>query len=68
MSAVNDAHSLGHVVDIVDKNCAFFGQLVDYEPVVHDLFADVDGSAKGVEGNVNDIDGAHHASTETARF
>ena len=48
MRAVDDTHAFGNVFDIIDENGAFFRQLVDYEPVVHDFFTDVDGSAKGV--------------------
>ena len=46
MGAVNDAHAFGNVVDVIDENRALFGQLVDHETVVHDLFADVDGGAE----------------------
>ena len=68
MGAVNDAHSLGNIVDVIDKDRAFFGEFVDYVTIVHNFFANVDRSAKGIEGYIHHIDRTHHTGTETARF
>ena len=68
MSAINDAHPFGNVVNIINENRTFFGQLVDYEAVVHDLLTDVDRGAKSVEGNIHHVDGAHHTGTKTTRL
>ena len=64
MSAVNDALAGGNFVHGIDENGAFALEFFDDEAVVHDLFADVDGRAKGLKGNANDVDGANHAGAE----
>ena len=47
---------------------AFFREFVDYVTIVHNLFSNVDGSAKGIERNIHHIDRAHHTGAEAARF
>ena len=68
MCAVDHAHSFGYVFDVIDEDRAFFCQLVHYETVVHDFFADVDRRAKSVERNIHYVDGPYYSGAEAARF
>ena len=65
---VDHALAVGHVVDLVDKDRAFFRQLVHNIAVMDDLAAHVNGRAEGFKGDFDDVDGAHHAGAKTARF
>jgi hypothetical protein len=68
VGAVNDAHAFGDVIDVIDKDGAFIRKFIDHETVVNNLFANVDGSAKGIERDIHHIDRAHHAGAEAARL
>ena len=68
MRAIDHAHPLGNIVDIVDKDRALFRQLIHYKAVVHNFFANVNGRAKGVESDLHDIDGANHPGAKAPRL
>src|ERR1700722_4057816 len=68
MGAVNDPHPFRDIINIVNENRAFFGQLIDHKPVVHNLLANVNGGAKSIEGNIHHVNSAHHAGTKTTRL
>src|ERR1035441_2688718 len=68
MGAVDDALAVGHVVDLVDKNCALFRQLVHNIAVMDDLAADVDGRAEGLQSDLDDVDGADDSGAKTTWF
>jgi len=65
---VDDAHSSWHLINVIDKNRTLLGQFVDYKAIVHDFLADIDGGAKGFEGYLNDVDGAHDTRAESTRL
>src|SRR3954471_5966895 len=66
MRRVDDALPVGHIVNLVDEDRALFRQLVHNITVVNDFATDVDGRAEGIEGNLYDVDRAHHSGAETA--
>ena len=66
VSAVDDALAVGDFVFAVDEDGAFAAEFVDYEAVVDDLLADVDGRAEGFEGDADDVNGADYAGAEAA--
>src|SRR5579862_4211031 len=68
MCTVDDAHSRRNLVDVVDENCALFGQLVDDKAIVDNLLANIDGSAKGFEGDLYHVNSADYARAEAARL
>jgi hypothetical protein len=65
---VDDALAGGDFLDLVDEDRAFFRQLIDHKAVVDDLPANVNGRAKGVEGDLDNVDGANHAGAKAAGF
>jgi hypothetical protein len=52
----------------VHKDGALFGQLIHNIAIVDDLPANVDGSAEGFEGDLDDIDGADDSGAKAARL
>ena len=66
--AVDDALAVGHFVFAVDKNRAFAAQFVHHKAVVDDLLAHIDGRAKRLKGDADNIDGPYHAGAESPRF
>src|SRR5882762_5846077 len=68
VSGVDDTLAIGNLVDAIDKNSALAGKLVDDVAVVHDLFADVDRGAKGVQCDADDIDGTNYAGAKATRL
>src|ERR1700678_2681826 len=68
MRGVDNPRAFRHLVQFVDEDCALLCQVGHDVAVVHDLFAYVDGRAKGIECNLNDVDGSHNSGTEAARL
>ena len=68
MGAVDDALAVRNVIDLVDKDRAFFRQLVHNIAVMNDFTANIDWRAEGFESDFNDIDGTHHAGTKPSWF
>ena len=58
----------GHLVQLLDEHRALGAQVVDHEPVVHDLVAHVDRRAELRERALDDRDGAVDAGAEAARI
>ena len=65
---VDDPLAVGHVVDLVDEDRALFRQLVHHIAVMDDFAAHVDGGSEGLQGDFDDVDGAHHARAKAARL
>ena len=65
MSAIDDTSAFRDFIDIVDKDCALFRQIVDDKSVMNDLPANVNWRPKGLQGNLHHIDGANNASTKS---
>ena len=65
---IDDALAVGNIVDFVDEDGAFFGQLVHNIAVMDNLAADVDGGAEGFKSDLHDVDGAYDAGAKTARL
>jgi len=68
MGRVNDTLPCRNFLNLVNKNRALFRQLIDHKAVVDDLTAHVNGRAKGIEGDLYDIDRADNAGAEAAGF
>src|SRR4029077_1347585 len=66
VGAVNDALAVGDFVHGIDKNGAFALEFFDHKSVVNDLLAHVDGRAKGLKRDADDIDGANHPGADSA--
>jgi hypothetical protein len=65
---VDHALAIRNFVDLMHEDRALFRQLVHNKAVMHDLPAHIDGRAKGVEGDLDNVDGAHHAGAKAARL
>ena len=65
---VNHALSVGHIVDLMNEDRAFFRQLIHDIAVMHNLAAHVNRRAKGLQSDFHDVDRAHHARAEAARL
>src|SRR5579862_499506 len=65
MGRIDDALAIGHVVNFMDKNRALFCQLVDNIAIMNDLAAHIDGRTESLQGNFDDVDGAHYPGTKT---
>ena len=66
MGGVDHPRAGRHLVQLIDEDRALLGKIIHDVAVVHDLLAHVDGRAKGVQGNLDDIDGPNYAGTEAA--
>src|SRR5579871_4471784 len=66
--AVNHALPVWNVIDLMNEDRALFCQFIDNVPIVNNLAAHIDGRAEGLKGNVDDVNRAHHASTESTRL
>src|SRR6266568_7490820 len=66
--AVDHAHTHGYIVDIIDEDCALFGQLIYNKSVMNDLFSYIDGSPEGLKRDFNHIDRANYAGAKPARL
>ncbi len=66
MRGINDASAFGNLIQFVDEDRALFGQVGYDIAVVHNLFADIDRRAKGLQRNPNDVDRTHDPSAEAA--
>ncbi|MPN41674.1 hypothetical protein SDC9_189228 [bioreactor metagenome] len=67
MGAEDDGGARRNLIQLVDKNRAFFAQAVADELVMHDFVPDVDRCAEFFDGAFNDGDGAFDAGAEAAR-
>jgi len=63
---VDHSRAFRNLVQLIDEDRALFRQIVHDIAVVHDLFAHVDGSAKGIESNLHNVDCPHNAGAEAA--
>ncbi len=68
VGAENGAPAIGHFAQFFDKNGAQFAQFVHHMFVVDDFFADVNGAAVEIQGDLDHVDGAHHARAKSARL
>ena len=59
--------AVGHLVEFVDEHRALFLERFDHEAVVHDLVADVDGTAELGQRLLDDLDGTIDTGAEAAR-
>ncbi len=66
VGAEDEYCAFGNLRDGFDEDGAAVAQLLDDIAVMNDFVMDVDGTAKGFEGELDDIDGANHASAEAA--
>ena len=66
--AVNDALAIGDFVLAVDKDRALAAQFVHHKAVVDDLLAHVDGRPERLESDADNINGANHSGTKSARL
>jgi hypothetical protein len=66
VGAVDDALACGNFVHRVNKNGTFALELLDHKAVVDDLFADVDGRAKGLKRNADNVNRPNHAGAKSA--
>ena len=68
MRGVDHARAGGNLIELIDEDRTFFCEIVDDIRVVYDLFANVNRSAEGIEGNLNNVDRAYNTGTEAARL
>ncbi len=55
-----------HLVELVDEDRALGLEVLDDEPVVHDLMPHIDRSAVALDGALDDLDGAIDSGAEAA--
>ena len=68
VGGINQRRAGRHVGQILDKNRAFFAQVVHHEFVVHHLVPHINRCAEFLQCALDDADGAVHARTEAARI
>ena len=66
MRAEDDGGTIGNLIQLFDKDGAFFYQVIDHVTIVHDFMAYVDGRRKYFQRAFHDIDGAVDAGAEAA--
>ena len=64
VGAINEPLAVRNFVHLIDKDGTLSFQFLNDIAVMHDLLADVDGWAKCVQGNADDIDGTNHPGTK----
>ena len=68
VGAENGDRAVRNLAELLDEMRALGDQAVDDMAVVHDLMAHIDRRPVLLQGQLDNIDGAHHARTETARL
>ena len=68
VGGVNYTLTVRHVVDLVNKNGALFGQFIHNIAVMDNFAANVNRRAKGLKRNFDDVDGTNNAGAKAARF
>ena len=68
VGGVNYTLTIRHVVDLVNKNGALFGQFVHNIAVVDDFAANVNRRAESLKRDLDDVDGTNNAGAKAARF
>ena len=68
MSRIDDALAVGNVVDFMNKNRAFIGQLIHNIAVMYDLAANIDGRTEGFKSDLHNIDRADDTGAEASRL
>jgi hypothetical protein len=66
VGAEDDGGVVRHLVQFLHEHRAALAQVFDHEAVVHHLVADVDRGAEGLDGALDDLDGAVDAGAEAA--
>src|SRR5205807_10462119 len=65
VGAVDQALAVRDFIHLINKDRSLGLEFLNHIAVMDDLFADVDGRAKGVQGNADDINGTNHPGTKT---
>src|SRR5580704_1861873 len=65
---VDNPRPFRDLVQFVDEDCALLGQIRYDIAVVHNLLANVNRRAKGIERNLHDIDSPHDTGAEASRL
>ncbi len=68
MCGIDDALTVRHVVYLMNKDRAFFCQLVHDITVMDNFAANVNGRPKSFQGNFHDVDRTHNASAKASRL
>ena len=68
MGGIDNPRAFRHLVQLIDEDCALLCQVRHDIAVMHNLLANVDWRAKGIEGNLHDIDSPHNAGAEAPRL
>ena len=68
MGTEDDRGAIGNLVQFLDENRPPGTQIVHDVPVMDHFVAYVDGGTVEFQGALDDLDGAIHAGTETARI
>ena len=66
MGTIDRTLTGGDLVELFDKDRTFLLELLNHVPVVDDLFPHVNRRAKGLQGDLDDVNCAHDACTEAS--
>jgi hypothetical protein len=66
VGAINYAFPFRNFINTIDEDGAFLLEFFDHEPVVDDLFANVDRRPKRLEGDSHDVDGTYHPGAKSS--
>jgi hypothetical protein len=68
MGRINNPSPFGHLVQLVDEDRALLCQVRHNIAVMHNLLANVDRRAKGIECDLHDVDSPHNTGAEAPRL
>ena len=68
VSRIDYALTRRNFLDFVNKNCAFFRQLIHHKAIVNNLPAYVNRGAKGIQGDLHNVDGANDTGAKATGF
>ncbi len=68
MGRVDNSCAFWNFVQFVNEDRALLGQVGYDVAVMHNLFANIDRRAEGIQRDLNDVDGSHNAGAEAARL
>ena len=68
MRGIDHALASRNLFNFIYENRAFFRQLIHHKSVVDNFATHINGRAEGVEGDLDNVNGADHTGAEAAGF
>ena len=68
MRGINNPGAFRDLIQLIDEDRALLRQISHNIAVMNDFLADVDRRAKGIQRNLDDVDGTHNTCAKAARL